>query len=289
MDYIECLFVDGTVSGSMPGPMPGVPRLDPDAAVQHVADRRDRGISRFLVFGVPAQKGLAAGCGPDGVVPRFLTCARERLGDSVTLIADVGLSPYSADGHSVVMSAGAIDEAASYRAAAELAVAFAEAGADWVAPCLSLPNQVGEIGKALAGANADTRIVAYSAKFSSGFYGPYRATVRSSLGVARKAYQTDYTDAGAAIAQVGADIAQGADMVIVKPSMLYLDVLAEVCRTATVPVCAFHVSGEYLSLVLAAEHGGMDAADLFDEYHAAVRRCGPDYVIGYAGDHFLRR
>ena len=78
-------------------------------------------------------------------------------------------------------------------------------------------------------------------------------------------------------------------MVIVKPSMLYLDVLAEVCRTATVPVCAFHVSGEYLSLVLAAEHGGMDAADLFDEYHAAVRRCGPDYVIGYAGDHFLRR
>lgn len=289
MEYIECLFVDDGVTGAMPGPMPGVPRLDPAAAVEHVARRCERGITRFLVFGVPARKGLALAASPDAVVPRFLRLARERHGDSATFIADVGLSPYSADGHSVVMTADGIDVAGSYRAAGELALAFAGAGADMVAPCLSLPDQVSEIGEILTGASLETPIVSYSAKFSSAFYGPYRATVRSSLGTSRKDYQTDYTDADAAIAQVNVDVGAGAAMVIVKPSMLYLDVLAEVCRTAGVPVCAYQVSGEYLSLLLAAEHGGMDSADLFDEYHCAVQRCGADFVIGYAGDQFLHR
>lgn len=289
MDYIECLFVDAGVRGSAPGPMPGVPRLDPDAAVEHLTRRRDAGIARFLVFGVPDTKGLSQACLPDAVVPRFLAGARDRLGETVQLIADVGLSPYTADGHSVVMNSGGIDVEASYRAAGALAISFASAGADAVAPCLSLPCQVSEVGAALAAAGLSTPIVAYSAKFSSAFYGPYRATVRSELGSGRKSYQTDFTDAGKAIAQLSDDIGQGAAMVIVKPSMLYLDVLAEVCRTAGVPVCAYHVSGEYLSLHLAAEHGGMNLDDLFDEYHAAIERCGTDFVIGYAGDHFLRR
>lgn len=301
MDYIECLFVDAGVTGSVPGPMPGVPRLDPEAAVAHLSRRRDAGISRFLVFGVPAEKGLASACSPDAVVPRFLAGARDSLGDAVEIIADVGLSPYTADGHSVVMAApgggvvmlpaasGGIDTEASYRAAGDLAVAFAAAGADAVAPCLSLHRQVAEVGAALAGAGLSAPIVAYSAKFSSAFYGPYRATVRSGLGSGRKSYQTDFTDAATAIAQVYDDIDQGAAMVIVKPSMLYLDVLARVCATVEVPVCAYQVSGEYLSLHLAAERGGMNLDDLFDEYHAAVERCGTDFVIGYAGDQFLRR
>ncbi len=289
MDYIECLFVDAGVTGSASGPMPGVPRLDPDAAVDHLARRRDAGIGRFLVFGVPAVKGLALAAAPDAAVPRFLNAARDRLGGDVGIIADVGLSPYTADGHSVVMGAGGIDVAASYRAAGELAVAFVAAGADAVAPCLSLDRQVAEVGAALAGAGMTAPIVAYSAKFSSAFYGPYRATVRSDLGSGRKSYQTDFTDADKAIAQVADDIGQGAAMVIVKPSMLYLDVLAHVCSTVEVPVCAYQVSGEYLSLHLAAERGGMDLDELFDEYHAAVERCGTDFVIGYAGDHFLRR
>lgn len=289
MEYIECLFIDESVTGTVSGPMPGVPRSDPAAAVEHVARRCELGITGFLVFGVPAQKGLERAATIDSVVPRFLSLARERFGGIVTFIADIGLSPYSVDGHSVVMTGSGIDIAGSYRAAGELAVAFATAGADLVAPCLSLPDQVGEIREALTEASLETPIVSYSAKFSSAFYGPYRATVRSSLGPVRKDYQTDYTDSDFAIAQVHADIAQGAAMVIVKPSMLYLDVLAEVSRTAGVPVCAYQVSGEYLALLLAAEHGRMDRGDLFDEYHAAVERCGADYVIGYAGDQFLRR
>lgn len=289
MDYIECVFVDAGVTGTQAGPMPGVERFDPAAALDHVERRRDRGISRFLIFGVPDSKGLDRVAGPDGVVPRFLAEARNRLGDSVELIADIGLSPYTTDGHSVVMTPAGVDVQASYRAAGQFAVGFVSAGAHAVAPCLSLPQQVGEVGRALAEAGLEAPIVAYSAKFSSAFYGPYRATVRSELGPQRKEYQTDYTDAGVAVAQVAEDIGQGASMVIVKPSMLYLDVLAEVCREATVPVCAYQVSGEYLSMCLAARHGGMDAAELFDEYHAAVRRCGADFVIGYAGDYFLGR
>ena len=111
MDYIECVFVDAGVTGSAPGPMPGVPRLDPDAAVEHVARRRDAGIGRFLVFGVPAAKGLSGGAAPDAVVPRFLGAARDRFGDGVEIIADVGLSPYTADG------AGASAAAAESRGA----------------------------------------------------------------------------------------------------------------------------------------------------------------------------
>lgn len=289
MEYIECVFVDAGVDGSEAGPMPGVRRFDPAAALDHVERRRDLGINRFLVFGVPDAKGLDGAAGPEGIVPRFLAQSRDRLGDSVELIADIGLSPYTTDGHSVVMTPAGLDVQASYRAAGLLAVGFVTAGAHAVAPCLSLPHQVGEVGRALGEAGLTAPIVAYSAKFSSAFYGPYRATVRSELGSGRKEYQTDYTDAAVAVAQVAADIGQGASMVIVKPSMLYLDVLAEVCREATVPVCAYQVSGEYLSMCLAARHGGMDAAELFDEYHAAVERCGADFIIGYAGDYFLRR
>lgn len=246
-------------------------------------------MSRFLVFGVPASKGLEGAARSDAVVPTFLRTTRERLGPDVGLIADVGLSPYTTDGHSVILGDdGVPDHERSYAAAADLASAFAAAGADTVAPCLSLPEQVGRIDDRLRRDDLAAAVMPYSAKFSSALYGPYRAAVRSALGSARKAYQTDYSDIDKARAQVGADIAQGAAEVIVKPAMLYLDVLQEVCRDSTVPVAAYHVSGEYLALILAAEHGGMERQELFDEFHAAVRRCGADAVIGYAADDFLR-
>lgn len=290
MDYIECLFIDERVADAQPGPIPGAPHLSVEAAVAHIGRRRERGITRFLVFGVPAEKGLARASADGAVVPRFLRAARQAHREAISLIADVGLSPYSENGHSVVLAAdGSPDEDASYSAASGLAVAFARAGADTVAPCLSLPRQVAEIAQAMDAAGVSAAIMPYSAKFSSAFYGPYRAAVRSSLGGARKAYQSDYTEVGPALAQVGDDIGQGASTVIVKPTMLYLDVLAEVCRTASVPVAAYHVSGEHLALSLAAADVGMDAQELYDEFHAAVARCGADYVIGYAADAFLRR
>lgn len=293
MDYVECLFVDATVSetdGRVTGPMPGVGHFTPRAAVRRVESLARRGVTRFLVFGVPSAKGLDEAISADAPVPRFLRAARAALGETVALIADVGLSPYSLDGHSVVIGAdGQPDVEASYVAAGRLAVAFADAGADTVAPCLSLPHQVSSIAGTLRDAGLANPVMPYSAKFSSAFYGPYRQAVRSGLGAARKAYQTDYDDAASALAQVERDESQGACALIVKPSMLYLDVLAQVCRSTGVPVAAYHVSGEYLALMLASEAGGMDRQDLFDEYHSAVERCGADLVIGYAAETFLSR
>ncbi len=290
VDYIECLFVDGTVADAAPGPMPGVIHYSPAAAAEHVERRSGQGITRFLVFGVPARKGLDLAGAPDAVVPSFLRTARGRMGTDVELIADVGLSPYSVDGHSVVLGEdGGPDHERSYAAAADLAAAFAVAGADTVAPCLSLPQQVGRIAERLRADGLPSRVMPYSAKFSSALYGPYRAAVRSPLGAARKAYQTDYSDVPKARSQVLADVEQGAAAIIVKPAMMYLDVLQQVCAESTVPVAAYHVSGEYLALVLAAEQGGMDRQELFDEFHSAVERCGADAVIGYAADDYLRR
>lgn len=286
MRYVACVFVAGGVRGAQPGPMPGVDRFDVTSAVEHVAHLADDGITDFLIFGVPEVRGPGSATGPNAPIPQFLTEARGRLGDAVNLVADVGLSPYSADGHSVVMAAdGTPDEAASYAAAGELAAAFVGAGADAVAPCLSLPDQVAHVQVAVG---PEVPVIPYAAKFSSALYGPYRQTVKSPLGATRKQYQTDHTDTAAGLAQLHADVAAGCDTVIVKPTMLYLDVLAEACASTTADVWAYHVSGEYLSLLLAAEHGGMDVDELFDEYHEAVRRCGAAAVIGYAPGHFLR-
>lgn len=287
MRYVACVFVaDDELAGS-PGGMPGVQRLSVRDAVTYIGRLADDGITDVLVFGVPAERGLARAADQDAVVPRFLNSARAAHGDGVRLVADVGLSPYSHDGHSVVLDAhGVPDHERSYEAAGALAVSFENAGAHAVAPCLSLSDQVTRVRDAMGA--APLPVIPYSTKFSSAFYGPYRQTVNSPLGAVRKEYQTDHTDVGAGLAQLQRDVADGATTVIVKPSMLYLDVLATACAQTDAEVWAYHVSGEYLSLRLAAEQGGMSVQELFDEYHEAVRRCGAAAVIGYA-PHLFRR
>lgn len=287
MRYVACVFVaDDELAGS-PGGMPGVDRLAVPDAVAHTGRLADDGITDVLVFGVPAERGLARAAAREAVVPRFLASARAAFGDKVRLVADVGLSPYSHDGHSVVLDTrGAPDHERSYEAAGALAAAFAEAGAHAVAPCLSLPDQVTRVREAMGA--APVPVVPYSTKFSSAFYGPYRQTVNSPLGAVRKEYQTDHTDVAAGLAHLQWDVAAGCTTVIVKPSMLYLDVLATACALTEAEVWAYHVSGEYLALRLAAEHGGMSVQELFDEYHEAVRRCGAAAVIGYAPALFRR-
>jgi porphobilinogen synthase len=221
-------------------------------------------------------------------VHQVLMQARRRWGDAITLIADVGLSPYQQSGHSVIYQDGQINHEASYRAVVELALSFARTGADAVAPCLSLPEQTGRIRQSFDAVSLGCEVFPYSTKFSSSLYGPYRQAIGSKLGPVRKSYQFDFSDSGAAIAQMEEDVRQGAVATIVKPALPYLDVLAETIQRSSRPVAVYHVSGEFMMVRLAAKAGLLNEDDYYDEINAAFRRCGARWIIGYAADHFLR-
>ncbi|MCP9803836.1 hypothetical protein KBY75_09690 [Cyanobium sp. T1G-Tous] len=286
LDYIECIFVSDAPE-ARPSAIPGSSVHSVESALIHMALRLEQGLSHWLVVAVNEAPSLALAGAPHFCVTRLLQGARRRWGDAVTLIADVGLSPYQASGQSVVLRDGNIAVEASYAAAIELACCFAAAGADAVAPCLSLPQQTGAIRQALDRHGFEAALMPYSTKFSSSLYGPYRQAIGSRLGLMRKSYQFDYDDAATALNQLECDIAQGAVATIVKPAMPYLDVLAEACRRSSQPVAVYHVSGEYSMAVVAAQAGLLDLVDYLAEIHAAFRRCGARWVIGYAAEAFL--
>jgi porphobilinogen synthase len=237
---------------------------------------------------VNQQKGLSQVSHSQFHIARFIERACQRwTRDQITLIADVGLSPYLESGQSVVFADHSIDIEASYQGAVDLALRFAKAGADYVAPCLSLPEQTSRIVGAFAENGLECGLMPYSTKFSSSLYGPYRDTVQSSLGLKRKDYQFDFSDSEQALQQMDSDLEQGAAMTIVKPALPYLDVLQAACRRSSKPVAVYHVSGEYAMAIHASEGGLLYLPDYFEEIHAAFHRCGVRYVIGYAADFFL--
>lgn len=287
-DYIECLFIGEkqTLNGS--SGIKGTPILSKEEAALQVERRVERGLRHFLIFGVPATKCIEEATRDTYCVNLFLQRTKERLGSEVTLIADVGLSPYQSSGQSVVYTDDGLDASLSYKAACALGLSFAAAGADYIAPCLSLPDQVLHLKQALAKDASSCGVIPYSTKFSSSLYGPYRQAIRSELGLVRKEYQSDYADCNLALKQMDDDIKSGAAVVIVKPALHYLDVIRRAKETAEVPVAAYHVSGEYMMAMLAAEHGLLDQAEYFDELHSALCRSGADFVIGYAAEDFLR-
>jgi len=287
-DYIECLFISSG-QDAKESPLEGNKIHGVDSALRHVEHRLSQGLSRWLVVAVNDQPGLDQVDDSEFCVARFLAKASSRWSqDQVMFVADVGLSPYLSSGQSVVLDHGIIDIEASYQAAIRLALRFAEAGAHYVAPCLSLPEQTFRLKEALNVQHLPCGLMPYSTKFSSSLYGPYRTTVGSSLGFTRKSYQFDFSDSRRALDQMTVDFMQGAQMSIVKPALPYLDVLQEACRQSTHPVAAYHVSGEYMMAIHASRGGFLDPADYFAEIHAAIARCGARYVIGYAADYFLQ-
>ena len=286
-DYIECLFISA-LQAPRESPLERNQIHSVESALAHVERRLAQGLNRWLVVAVNDHPGLDQLDDPNFCVARVFQQASARWErDQVMLIADVGLSPYLASGHSVVLKEGRVDLESSYRAAIRLAVRLAEAGAHYVAPCLSLPDQTSRLVDALRGRNLMCGLMPYSTKFSSSLYGPYRATVGSSLGFARKSYQFDFSDAEMALRQMDEDFRQGAEMAIVKPALPYLDVLQDACRCSSRPVAVYHVSGEYAMAMGAAHAGLLDPEAYFAEIHGAFARCGARYVIGYAADYFL--
>lgn len=289
MKYISCIFLKEGTEQKEESPMDGVCYHTLDSGLAYIEEYQQKGITNFLVFGSTKNKSVDYAC-TNGLIREFIQVAKEKFGNAVTIFADVGLSPYSSDGHSTVIEDGKINYEKSYELATQLALAFAAAGADYVAPCLSLHDQIKVIRTALdQNGFQGTKIMAYSAKFSSALYGPYRATIQSPLKAGdKKSYQTDYSNDTEALNQIEVDEEQGTDIVMVKPAMLYLDIVFRARQITKLPLSVYHVSGEYSMIKETSKTGLLDENETFDEVHAAFQRCGVDYIIGYAPDHFIR-
>ncbi|HTX62469.1 MAG TPA: porphobilinogen synthase, partial [Acidimicrobiales bacterium] len=245
------------------------------------------GVPAVVLFGVPAEKD-ALGSGawdPDGVAQRALRALRDAFGDEVVLVADLCLDEYTDHGHCGVLAAdGTVDNDATLELYARAALAQAGAGADVVAPSGMMDGQVAAIRRALDGDGREqVGVLAYAAKFASGLYGPFRDAVDVHIvgGGDRRAYQEDPANRREALAEVALDVAEGADIVMVKPAVTYLDVIADVRRAVDVPVAAYHVSGEYAMVKAAGANGWIDDAAVALEQLLAVKRAGADFVLTY--------
>ncbi|MCU1486257.1 MAG: hemB [Actinomycetia bacterium] len=287
-DLVAPLFVREGIDEPTPiTSLPGVVQHTRESLRKEAARLVDLGIPALILFGVPATKD-AQGSGawdPDGIVQLALRDLRDEVGDQLVVMADLCLDEYTDHGHcGLVRADGTVDNDATVELYAKVAIAQAEAGADVCAPSGMMDGQVAAIRAALDGSgHEETIVLAYAAKYASALYGPFRDAVDVTIadGGDRKGYQQDVRNRRESMAEVLADIAEGADMVMVKPALAYLDVIADVRAAVDVPVVAYHVSGEYAMVKAAAERGWIDGDAVALEHITAVKRAGADMVLTY--------
>jgi porphobilinogen synthase len=287
-DLVAPLFVREGIDEPQPiASLPGVVQHTRDSLRKEVAELAGLGVPAVILFGVPAAKD-PEGSGawdPEGIVQLALADLRAEVGDDVVLMADLCVDEYTSHGHCGIVDArGEVDNDATVELYARAAVAQAEAGAHVTAPSGMMDGQVAAIRAALDGAGHEqTAVLAYSAKYASALYGPFRDAVDVTIegGGDRKGYQQDPANARESLEEVRLDLIEGADMVMVKPALAYLDVIAAVRATVDVPVAAYHVSGEYSMLKAAAERGWIDGEAVALEHLTAIRRAGADIILTY--------
>jgi porphobilinogen synthase len=295
-DLLAPLFVrEGITEPNPIASLPGVVQHTRESLRKEVAQLAQLGVRAVMLFGVPAQKD-EQGSGafdPDGIVQLALDDLRHEVGDDVLLIADLCIDEYTSHGHCGVLDdRGRVDNDATLDVYAETAIAQATAGAAMVAPSGMMDGQVGRIRAALDRAGFDdVAILAYAAKYASGLYGPFREAVNVEIagGGDRKGYQQDVRNGREALVEVQADVEQGADMVMIKPALAYLDVIAAVRQRVDVPVAAYHVSGEYAMLEAAAANGWIDHDVVALEHLTAIKRAGADVILTYLARWFAER
>jgi porphobilinogen synthase len=265
--------------------MPGVVQHSRDSLRKAATEAVAAGVGGLMLFGVPERRDAtgSAGVDPDGVLNVALRDVTAEVGDTTVLMADTCLDEFTDHGHCGLLDAdGRVDNDATLAVYAEMAVAQAEAGAHLVGPSGMMDGQVGVIREALdAAGHLDTGILAYTAKYSSAFYGPFREAVESQLQGDRKTYQQDGANVREALRELALDLEEGADLVMVKPALAYLDVLRAVAETADVPVAAYQVSGEYAMVEAAAANGWLDRDRTVLETLTSIRRAGADIVLTY--------
>ena len=267
--------------------MPGVVQHTRDSLRRAAADAVAAGVGGLMLFGVPREEDKdatgSAGVAEDGILNVALRDLAKDLGEDTVLMADTCLDEFTDHGHCGVLdAAGRVDNDATNARYVELAVAQAESGAHVVGPSGMMDGQVAAIRDGLDTAgHTDTVILAYAAKFASGFYGPFREAVASSLRGDRRTYQQDAANAREAVHEIELDIDEGADIVMVKPAMSYLDVVRAAADISTVPVAAYQVSGEYAMISAAAANGWIDLQTVALETLTGIRRAGADIVLTY--------
>ncbi len=265
--------------------MPGVVQHTPDTLRRAAAEAAGLGLGGIMLFGVPERKD-AVGSGavdPDGVLNRAIADVVGEVGEALPVMADLCLDEFTDHGHCGVLAAdGRVDNDATLEVYAEMARAQAAAGVHLVGPSGMMDGQVAVVRAALDGAgHTDVAILAYSAKYASAFFGPFREAVDSSLRGDRRTYQQDPANAREGLREVLLDVAEGADLVMVKPAVPYLDVLRRVRDAVDVPVAAYQVSGEYAMVEAAAGHGWIDREAAILETLTSIRRAGADVVLTY--------
>jgi porphobilinogen synthase len=287
-DLVAPLFVREGIDSPIPIlSLPGVVQHTRASLRTEVRELADLGIKSVILFGIPSTKDeIGSGAfDPQGIVQLALSDLRSDLGDQVVLMSDLCVDEYTSHGHCGILDGhGSVDNDATLEVYAKAAIAQANAGAHVVAPSGMMDGQVGVIRAALdSNGHSETSILAYSAKYASGLYGPFREAVDVQIigGGDRKGYQQDWRNAREALTEVEADIEQGADMVMVKPALAYLDVIAAVRQLVNVPVAAYHVSGEYSMIKAAAANGWIDHDIVATEHLTAIKRAGADIILTY--------
>jgi len=295
-DLIVPLFVRENIDAPQAiSSLPGVLQHTRDSLRKEVHELAQEGVPAVILFGLPAVKDSegSQAWDPEGIVQVALRDLRADMGDDLVLMADLCLDEYTDHGHCGVLDErGGVDNDATIDLYARVAVAQAEAGADVVAPSGMMDGQVAAIRDGLDDEGFDQiAILAYGAKYASALYGPFREAVDVTIagGGDRKAYQQDPRNGREALEEIRADLAEGADMVMVKPALAYLDVLATVRAEVDVPLAAYHVSGEYAMVKAAAERGWIDGPAVMLEHLTAIRRAGADMILTYAARDVLDR
>jgi porphobilinogen synthase len=286
-DLVLPLFVREGIAEPVPiSSMPGVLQHTPESLLKAAAAAVESGVGGLMLFGVPASRD-ARGSGaddPDGVLNRALAALRQEFGDATVLMADLCLDEFTDHGHCGVLDdRGRVDNDATLQRYAEMALAQAAAGAHLLGTSGMMDGQVGAVRAALDGSGrSDVGILGYAPKYASAFYGPFREAVDSALQGDRRTYQQDPSRrVSEALAEVAQDVAEGADLVMVKPALPYLDVLRAVAEAAPVPVAAYQVSGEYAMVEAAAARGWVDREAVIRETLTSIKRAGAGIILTY--------
>ena len=280
------LFVrEGADDARVIASMPGVVQHNADTLRKAALEAVEAGVGGLMLFGVPASRD-AVGSGasdPDGVLNTAIRDVVSEVGDATVVMADLCLDEFTDHGHcGVLTSDGLVDNDATLAAYQRMALAQAAAGVHVVGPSGMMDGQVGAIRSALDGRGfTEVAVLAYAAKYASAFYGPFRDAVESTLTGDRRTYQQDPSNGREALREVRLDVAEGADIVMVKPAMSYLDVVAQVRAAVDVPVAAYQVSGEYAMVEAAAAQGWIDRDRVIAETLTSIRRAGADIVLTY--------